>query len=261
WSDHLVALKEWVRAEPDSVTARIALANSYVSYAWDARGKGYSDNVTKSGWNLFDERLRKAKDILDEAKTLPEKCPEWYLAKQNIRQGQGWGEEKETSLLQEAIAFEPEYYSYYRVHAILLLPKWYGAEGDAAKFATAVADHMGGRKGDILYFQIAAKLVCACEEPEYNRMSSERIQRGFAAVEDTYGTSATNLNIFALMGVNFNDFVVADAAFKRIGESWDENAWRTREYFEARRNDGENRADASSFTPDDSRSNCQSAVS
>lgn len=235
WIDHFAPLEHWVSANPNSITARVALANSYVSYAWDARGKGYSDTVTANGQSLFDERLAKAKDILDKSLALPEKCPHWYVVMQNIAQGQGWDLSQDVALFQKAVASDPDYYSYYRVQAILLLPKWYGQEGDAAAFAAQAADHIGGNKGDILYFEIAAKLACACNEPELNRMSWDRIQKGFAGTEEAYGRSVDNLNAFALMAINFNDYVVADAAFKGIGEQWDEDTWRTRKYFDGNR--------------------------
>jgi len=43
-----------------------------------------------------------------------------------------------------------------------------------------------------------------------------------------------NLNAFAPMAINFNDYVVADAVFKGI-EQWDEDTWRTRQYFDGNR--------------------------
>jgi hypothetical protein len=235
WKDHLAPLEHWVAAKPQSVTARIALANSYVSYAWDARGGGYADTVTTNGWDLFNERLQTARKVLDEAFALPEKCPEWYLVMQNIALGQNWDLQRETALFQQAIAFEPEYYSYYRVQAVLLLPKWNGEEGDAAAFASKVADQDGGKHGDILYFQIAAKLACSCNDPETKGMLWERIQKGFAAAEETYGTSVTNLNSFALLAINFRDYTVADSAFKRIGDNWDKQVWTTETWFKQNR--------------------------
>jgi Domain of unknown function (DUF4034) len=235
WKEHLIPLEHWVAAKPDSITARVALANTYVSYAWDARGSGYSDTVTINGWDLFNQRLQKATDILGEASSLQEKCPEWYLIMQHIAQGQGWDLEQENALFQKAIAFEPEYYSYYRVQAVLLLPKWFGEAGDAAAFASKVADQIGGKKGDILYFQIAAKLACSCDDPQLKGMSWERIQKGFAATEEAFGTSIINLNSFALIAVNFQDYYVADAAFKRIGENWDKDVWTTEAWFNQNR--------------------------
>jgi hypothetical protein len=40
-----------------------------------------------------------------------------------------------------------------------------------------------------------------------------------------------NLNLFALMATNVDDAVVADAAFKRIGDNWDKDTWITEDYF------------------------------
>ena len=122
--------------------------------AWDARGTGTSDNVTDSGWKLFEAREEKARAVLDENSALTEKCPESYLIRQQIAQGQGI--ELETVLLKRAIAFDPSYYYYYRIHATLLLPKWYGEEGDASNFAAESADGVGNKKedGDILRSQV-----------------------------------------------------------------------------------------------------------
>jgi hypothetical protein len=51
-----------------------------MSYAGAARGGGYADTVSQSGWNLFAERTTVAKATLIEAATLKEKCPYWYEA-------------------------------------------------------------------------------------------------------------------------------------------------------------------------------------
>jgi hypothetical protein len=235
WIDYLAPLEHWVEADPTSVTARIALADAYVSYAWDARGEGLANTVSENGWQLFGERLEKARQMLDEASHLPEKCPHWYVVMQHIAQGQGWDMNDENALFKRALAFEPAYYSFYRVQAFLLLPRWYGVEGDASGFAMDTADRMKGKESDVLYFQIAAKLSCACDEPEVSRMSWDRIQRGFEASEELYGTSMLNLNEFALLASTFNDSFVADAAFKRIGEQWDEGVWETFQYFSGNR--------------------------
>jgi hypothetical protein len=232
WEEHLSHLDKWAAARPDSITARVALAGAYVSYAWDARGEGYSNTVTDSGWNLFNQRLSKARSILADAWNLSPRCPEWFVVLQDIAQGQGWDAGQEMSLLQQAISFEPEYYYYYRMHARFVLPQWYGARGDAAKFAEDSADHIGGKKGDILYFQIAVNLVCTCEDPEVLRMSWERIQRGFAALTENSGASPYNLNPFALMATRFHDPVAANEAIKQIGNNWDPDVWGSEKYFE-----------------------------
>jgi hypothetical protein len=230
WNTRLSLLNKWVAERPNSITAHVALAGTYQAYAWDARGNGMSDTVTDSGWRLFTERLEKAKAILDADQTLTEKCPESYVIRQQIAQSQGI--EQETAVLKKATAFDPTYYYYYRIHANLLLPKWFGEDGDASRFAAESADHVGGTDGDILYFQIAGNLACPCDEPEINRMSWDRIKRGFVSAEEKYGSSAVNLNLFALMATKFDDSEAADSAFKKIGDNWDEGTWHTRAYFD-----------------------------
>jgi hypothetical protein len=230
WNARLLLLKQWTVTKPNSVTARVALAGAYSSYAWYARGNGTADSVTESGWKLLSERMSKAEAILDEKSELTAKCPESFWIRQGIAQGQGI--EQETEILKRAIASYPDYYYYYRTHAYLMLPKWYGQDGDASQFAAESADRVGGSDGDILYFQIAGGVVCPCgDQTEFNRMSWSRIQRGFAAVEQKYGASMINLNLFALMATNVDDAVVADAAFKRLGDNWDKDTWITEDYF------------------------------
>ncbi len=58
---------------PDSITARVALAGSWVGYAADARGDGYADTVSQENWKLFKERVANAHNELIEAKKLEQK--------------------------------------------------------------------------------------------------------------------------------------------------------------------------------------------
>jgi len=117
WSTHLKMLNRWVSAKPSSVTARVALAGAYTNYAWEARGSDYTDTVTKSGWKLFAQRIDKAREILEEASTLKAKCPHWYVVMQRVALAESWGLAKATALLDQAVAFEPDYHYYYRAHA------------------------------------------------------------------------------------------------------------------------------------------------
>ena len=235
WQQHLDLIEQWTDTNPRSITAPIALAESYVSYAWDARGDGSSSTVSDSGWKLFGERLAQAKTILDDASALASKCPDWYITMQQVAQGQSWELPKATALFQQAVAFEPGYQYYYRTQANILLPKWSGEEGDAARFAGESANRISGEAGDVLYFLIAERIVCACEDKEFSHFSWPRLQNGFAALEKKYGTSLVSVNSFALMATNSGDWVIADSAFQRIGDNWDKEAWLTEAWFKQNR--------------------------
>jgi hypothetical protein len=235
WQRHMELVQTWGQRNPNSVTAIIALAESYASYAWDARGEGFANSVSESGWKLFGERMEKAKAILDKNSALAAKCPDWYIAMQKVAQGQSWELPQATALFEQAVKFEPEYSYYYRIYANSLLPKWSGEDGDASRFAEKAANRMGGEAGDILYFQIAEVIACGCQEPEFNHFSWPRIQRSFTALERKYGVSMFLLNSFALMAVSSQDWVAADAAFKRIGDNWSEEKWTTEAWFKQNR--------------------------
>jgi hypothetical protein len=234
WTDHLQRLQQWVKARPDSITARVALALAYLDYAGDARGSGYANTVSENGWKLFTERAAEADRILKEASTLPAKCPEWYVAMQLVAQDQGWSVEDARALFEQANKFEPEYYTYARDLAYYLLPKWSGEPGDTENFVQEIADRVGGDKGDILYFQVAAAdyVICGCEDNPH--LSWDRIKRGFEASEKFYGVSMLNLNRIAYLASYFDerDPIYADKVLTRIGDQWDVETWSTKENFE-----------------------------
>jgi Domain of unknown function (DUF4034) len=234
WTYLLQRLRRWVKARPESITARVALALAYLDYAHDARGSGYANTVSDSGWKLFEERTAEAKRNLKEASALATKCPEWYVAMQMVSVNQGWSVTEARALFEEANKFEPEYYTYARDLAYYLLPKWSGEPGDTEKFVQEIADGIGGDKGDILYFQVAAAnyVICGCDDDP--RLSWDRIKRGFEASEKHYGVSMLNLNRIAYLASYFGerDPIYADKIFTRIGEQWDQASWESKEDFE-----------------------------
>jgi len=233
WNTHMQLLQRWVSTSPASITARIAQAKSYVSYGEDARGPGFADTVSDSGWKLLAERTAKAKQILDEASTLSTKDPEWYVAMQEVALHQGWEPVAREALLDRAVKFETAYYYYYRLYANSILPKWGGEEGEVAKFLQKVADQIGGDAGDIVYFRVAGKIVCGCQTDQQLKLSWPRIQKGFDAVEKRNGASPENWNLMAHMAVSFGDAVVADKLLIRIGDQWSEDVWQNSSDFES----------------------------
>lgn len=248
WNQLIGHLKKWAASNPKSITAPVALAEAYINFAWHARGDGFSDTVTESGWKLFGQRAEQAKKILEDASSLPGRCPHWYVVMQLVAKAEGWDLAKSTELFKEANAMAPDYYYYDRYLAEYMLPKWGGEEGDAAHFAEQSANRLGGTNGDILYFRIAEKIVCACDEPEFKRLSWPRLQKGYEAIEKEYGSSISDLNTLALMATKNNDSVAADAAFQRISGSYDIDVWVTEDYFK------QMKTWASQFAPMETRS-------
>jgi hypothetical protein len=235
WAALIDLLQRWASTRPESLTARIALAECYTSYGWDARGTGLADTVSESGWRLFAERAAKAKQILDEASTLSTKDPEWYVAMQDVALAQGWEPDARRALFEKAINFEPGYYYYYRLYAHSILPNWGGEDGEVAKFLQEAADKIGGDAGDILYFRVAGTLACGCNDDQKLGLSWVRVQMGFEDVEKRDGTSMENLNLLSHIAFTLGQIGIAYETFSRIGDQWSPSVWGNSSDFESAR--------------------------
>ena len=229
WTVYLESLGRWTAENPGSITARIAFAHAYLDYAWE----GNPTTVSPRAWKQFAERVGKAEEIADQASKLPAKDPELFVVQMQIAQDRGLDRPAMTDLLKRAVAFEPGYQYYYGIYATYLLPKWQGQEGDTQKFAAQVADKIGGKAGDVLYFQIAAAQVCQCRDDKITLKSFSwpRIQKGFAAQEERAGSSLFNINQMAFLAIVFDDPVFADKQFNRLGDRWSAEVWHTPDYF------------------------------
>jgi len=231
-------LKHWVAARPKSITARVALAQNYLEYAWLARGDGYADMVDQPAWKEFERRLQLVKTTLDQAETLKAKCPQWFLIKQRAARAQGLDIQEISAILEKGSSFEPLYYYLYQEQAYALEPRWYGEDGDSERYAAKVADQIGGKQGAFIYFRIATTLHCtgcSASELAFSHMSWPRIQEGYAALEEMYGTSKSELNEFAHLSIRAEDRAIASRLFLEIGDNWDRDAWRDKHYFESSR--------------------------
>jgi len=229
WNLQIEALKAWTAARPDSAAARIALAETYVNFAFRARGSGYADTVSADGWNLSGQRVSMAASTLVEASKLGEKCPYWFEVMQEVALTQGWDKSQAKALLDAAMAFEPTFYHYYREYANFLLPKWNGDPGDAPAFAEQISNQLGGQQGKFVYFEVSSTIVCGCnsdgDDSQLQLLSWPKIKDGYAALGQLYGYSNLKLNRFAYMAVLEHDRPAARSAFAVIGDSWENKVW------------------------------------
>ena len=233
WEAHLAAVKKWIAAYPDSATARLALAATYTSYAWAARGSGYANTVSDSGWELFGQRMELAKAALLDAARLKEKCPYWYEAMQKVALAEGWEKQDARDLLDQAMAFDPSYYHFYREYANYLLPKWYGEEGETLALAEEMSNRLGEPYGSVVYFEIASQLACQCD-PNRNSLegvSWAKVKQGYADLQSLYGTSKVKMNRFAFMSFLEGDKSSARDTFALLGDNWNPDVWRTQDKF------------------------------
>lgn len=230
WADTLDRLKRWAAQRPESVTAHIALGYAYLNYAWQARGHGDAASVTPEGGRLMHERLKLATTELQRAEG---KCPEWYYVMLQVGRLDGWEGEDLTAFLQRAITYEPEFYYSYLEVARGLMPKWRGKEGDVEKFIEDSANKVGGKPGDILYWQITQSIIGDRDFGNtVQHLSWSRAMVGYQALVAQYGVTSTGQNQLAQMAARFGDYMVTDETMTQIGDHWDPGTWGTKEYFD-----------------------------
>jgi hypothetical protein len=234
WNAHIERLQRWIAFAPDSSTPRVALAESYLRFAWKARGSGSGDKVTADGWKLFGERVQKARDTLDQAKSISTKDPQWYETMLVVSLAQGWDQERAEQLLAEASAVAPNYYYFYDTYANYLLPKWYGKPGDSETFAQTIADRIGGLEGDAVYFRLALSLNCCKARAQAPAIAWDRVKQGFTSLHQLYGVTNYQRNALAFMAVRQqDDRELAQQLFARLGDNWSEKVWRSKDQFES----------------------------
>jgi len=234
--DHLAHLERWMKAHPESITPRIALATSLHRWAWVARGNGLANTVTPEGWRLFEERIKEAQVVLEGSANIHTMCPQWYSEMMTVGLAQSWDAKRVKENFERGIQFEPGYYYLYLQYANYLLPKWDGNPGDASKFAKSSADRLGGEAGDLLYFQIATVLIKRGDgDFPIKQMDWGRIQRGYQALTTQFGVDRRTKNQLAFMAYKYRDVNVSRQQFALIGDDWARGVWRDRKFFDRAR--------------------------
>lgn len=112
---------------PKSHIPHMVMARFWTTYAWNARGSGYAEKVTKEGWKLFDERLTKADTELAIAWKINPNDERIALNMISVELGQGKGLARMEEWFQRAMAINPESYPACTAKLHYLEPKWHGS--------------------------------------------------------------------------------------------------------------------------------------
>ncbi len=235
WQQHFAILSKWLEEWPNSITARVAVAEAWLDFGSEVRGKAYADSVSAEGWRILAESNQKAYKLLET--TPPEgadDCPERYNALLTIARTQGWERPHFEALFHEAVNFEPMYYPLYISKTIYLLPRWNGEEGEWQQFAKDAINLTPQSEGKSVYMRIVGSLLLATDvtSPGDPRLSWPTLRQGFFDVERNYPSSRWNLNVFCKWSCKFGDKETAKVLFKRIGNNPYIEAWGEREEFE-----------------------------
>ncbi len=247
FEDNINLCEKWVSKYPSSVTPRIALANSLDRQGWYLRGGGYSNTVSPTAWEPFEQYLSKARDVLKEAEKLNAGDPSLYSLWISVAMGLHKLDEIEAAF-QKGVAIEPAYFPLYDARGFAYLPKWHGRPGQYERLAREAAESTKDKTGQSLYFLLACSMTRQVKTVDQFRES------GF-----DYNCVKQGVKDFARQ---FPDFLDADMSNRlcfmacaagnkedardyllNIDNQWSEKLWRNYETFEKYKNWAKNRED------------------
>ncbi len=229
-------LDEWKSKYPESVIPFIVKANALATYAWQARGGGYSYTVTGEGWERFGERLDQAKTELDAVYDRRATYPQWYLVMQTIALGQGWPRSDYEKMFEEAVATEPEYHFLYVSKARYLQSKWYGEPGDWEDFAKSLISRFPDGRGETFYTFIVWNMRSEVEreiKKDGGRYFKDTYiewplcKAGFERLREKYPDSMWILNNFAFLSGKAGDMESLNELMVELGDNCDMRLWVT----------------------------------
>ncbi len=224
----MARVQEWCAQKPQSVTARILLAKTYVNYAWEARGGGYASETTPEGLKGFKDNLAEAEKVLKEAEALPEKDPALYETWIYTGMGLNYKREQQDALLEKSVALAPDFYAAYDRMAFNLTPRWHGSARELRDFFNHARDVSKNTCGDTLYTMLVAGYM-----GEYNCIYAgsgalarwDDLDGGFKQLLQDFPDSTSYLNHYCMVACVFQKRELAAELFAKIGDTGDPDVW------------------------------------
>jgi WD40 repeat protein len=237
WRKYLEQRERWIKSNPNSITARIALARGLIHYGYKIKSNG-NQVVDQEGLRLKQDRMNQARKVLEEAEKLPVKDTEVYVAFMLIPPDAEHPKIEYEKYFQKGITIDPEGYAMWLIKA-QFLAGW-GKADDWIAFAEEAADLTKKEQGDALY----ARIIWAMEGTGSGKwgiennffktkdLSWERMKSGFLDIEKKHPTSARNLSTFSYFACLAGDRETARQLFDRLGNQWDHDIWGNAGYYE-----------------------------
>jgi hypothetical protein len=226
------AIELWLRAKPGSLTATIALAYLWQRYAWHGRGPGYADKTTNEQWAAFHDRAVQALGLL---RSLDHKAdPEIYLIEMELAPSADHARRKLDGLYAAATKTFPNFPDYAAVYSEFLLPRWYGAPGEAQAFIRSLLQTPGDR-GIIAYFTAARGMIKYtpgyAKFYEISGTNYANLVKSFAVRKHLFGLSNNDENALLFFAVAAGDKKSAAMLVKDIGKYWSPKIWTSESNF------------------------------
>jgi hypothetical protein len=228
-------LKKWLTEHPQSITARLALSELFITHAWHARGEDYADKVTADQWKLFYDRLEVARTYLDRLD--PKDDPMVYHEHLNLAEDLFSSRAELDRVYAAATRDYPRFFHFYTDRARILQEKWFDRPGELGDFAQSLLSVPGGEDGQIAYTYVAGRLSreYTCRQ-EYEQVGLKWpvLKEAYRTRDRLYGLRSLDLNFLLSCAIVARDFAFAKQLVPRIADDeWAPSVWGSKEAFDA----------------------------
>jgi hypothetical protein len=149
------AINAWAKERPRALPPRIMQTQEEIRLAWQNRGSGTADTVTFFGALGFEGRIENAEKIIVPVCDLETPPPMAFSLLFTVAMAQQWDDERLDPYVEKLLSLSPRAIDAHFAQAMALLPRWGGAPEDLNRYATRVADTIGGDEGDGIYARFA----------------------------------------------------------------------------------------------------------
>jgi len=215
-------INDWIKAKPNSITAKIALMAVNISYAWAYRGSGVSSTVTRIGRQKFKEKLQKVIQIGDQLRSINASDPTLYNYLIVAYNGAGKSNQDIIILAAEAERIAPDYYPVYYKVMNALLPKWGGSYALTSAFIKSVVDNDKLQQTPEMYYWLIRYIKSEINDDKYGYYGFdwELIQKSFQAYSENYDVVDSDMHLMAKLASLHGDRESARKYFSESTGNW-----------------------------------------
>jgi tetratricopeptide (TPR) repeat protein len=214
----------WKAAVPKSRYAAFTEARYWYAAGWNTRGSGYAGSVAGEAWQVMEERLARAEDILLKNEPALGKTPLWHQLLLAIALDQRAPKRSADYIFNQAVQLFPSHYDFYELALTRMTPKWGGSWEVVERFISHWSEHLAASEGKSLYARLYVSLSMRDYPPRETRLDWNRMHASFRELVARYPDPAYRNN-FASYACVYRDRAAFGEAIKLVGAQISPHDW------------------------------------
>lgn len=224
WKNRKQLLKAWQKVSKDAVATSLALASYEMAYGWHARGSGYMNSVSETGFELFKDRVENTRKMLVKMNTKTQSDPQWHALMLDVALYQNWDVDEFDKIYDTAINKFPLFYAFYFSKAASVSKKWGGSDKDFKTYVDKAVLATEKNLGQTMYARIHWSNGVSPDKLRSGEINWTRMKLGFEKIVQDYPDD-WNRNNFSKFACLAGDFVEFRKQFEKYQNQPSASVW------------------------------------